>query len=138
MERTLGIIKPEIVERGLVGKIISRIEEAGLKIVAMKMVRLTKEQAEGFYYVHRGKFFFDELTSYMSSGPVVVMVLEGQDAISRWRTLMGATDPAKAEEGTIRKAFGTDIQRNAVHGSDSPSSASFEICFFFSGMELHA
>ncbi len=138
MERTLAIIKPEIVERGLVGKIISRIEEAGLKITAMKMVRLTKEQAEGFYYVHRGKFFFHELTSYMSSGPVVVMVLEGEKAISRWRLLMGATDPAKAQEGTIRKAFGTDIQRNAVHGSDSSSSASFEISFFFSGMELHA
>ncbi len=138
MERTLGIIKPEIVERALVGKIISRVEESGLKIVAMKMVRLTKRQAEEFYHVHRGKFFFDELTTYMSGGPVVVMVLEGEEAISRWRALMGATDPARAQEGTIRKDFGTDIQRNAVHGSDSPESAAFEIGFFFSGLELHA
>ncbi len=138
MERTLAIIKPEIVERRLAGKIISRIEEENLRIIAMKMVRLTKAQAEGFYYVHRGKFFFEDLTTYMSSGPVIVMVLEGEDAIRRWREVMGATDPVKAEKGTLRREFGTDIQRNAVHGSDSPESAAFEIGFFFAGMEFHA
>ncbi len=138
MERTLAIIKPEVVERGEVGKIIMRIEEEKLRIAAMKMLRLTKAQAEGFYQVHRGKFFFDELTTYMSSGPVVVMVLEGENAIRRWRKLMGATDPAKAEEGTIRREFGTDIQQNAVHGSDSEESAAFEIGYFFAGMEFHA
>ncbi len=138
MERTLAIIKPEVVERGDVGKIITRIEEENFKIAAMKMLRLTKAQAEGFYHVHRGKFFFDELTTYMSSGPVVVMVLEGENAIRRWRQIMGATDPAKAEEGSIRKEFGTDIQRNAVHGSDSQESAAFEIGYFFAGMEFHA
>ncbi len=138
MERTLAIIKPEVVERGEVGKIITRIEEEKLRITAMKMLRLTKAQAEGFYHVHRGKFFFDELTTYMSSGPVVVMVLEGENAIRRWRQLMGATDPAKAEEGTIRREFGTDIQQNAVHGSDSEESAAFEIGYFFAGMEFHA
>ncbi len=138
MERTLAIIKPEVVERGEVGKIIMRIEEEKLRIAAMKMLRLTKAQAEGFYHVHRGKFFFDELTTYMSSGPVVVMVLEGENAIRRWRKLMGATDPAKAEEGTIRREFGTDIQQNAVHGSDSEESAAFEIGYFFAGMEFHA
>ncbi len=138
MERTLAIIKPEVVERGEVGKIIMRIEEEKLRIAAMKMLRLTKAQAEGFYHVHRDKFFFDELTTYMSSGPVVVMVLEGENAIRRWRKLMGATDPAKAEEGTIRREFGTDIQQNAVHGSDSEESAAFEIGYFFAGMEFHA
>jgi len=136
MERTLAIIKPEILRNGLVGKIISRIEEEGIKISAMKMVHLTRDQAGKFYYVHRGKFFYDELTKYMSSGPIVVMVLSGEGVIERWRRIMGATDPARAEEGTLRRLYGTNIQNNAVHGSDSPESAAFEIGFFFSGMEI--
>lgn len=136
MERTLAIIKPEILKNGLMGKIISRIEEEGIKISAMKMVHLTRDQAGKFYYVHKGKFFYDELTEYMSSGPIVVMVLSGEGVIDRWRRIMGATDPAKAEEGTLRKLYGTNIQNNAVHGSDSPESASFEIGFFFSTMEI--
>lgn len=136
MERTLAIIKPEILKKGLAGKIISRIEDEGIKIIALKMVRLTKEQAGRFYYVHRGKFFYEELTEYMSSGPIIVMVLSGENVIERWRSIMGATDPAKAEEGTIRKLYGTNIQNNAVHGSDSHESASFEIGFFFSEMEI--
>ncbi len=136
MERTLSIIKPEAVEKGLVGKIVSILESSGMKIKGMKMVWMTKSQAESFYEVHKGKPFFDSLTSYMSSGPVVVMVLEGEDVIRRNREVMGATDPAKAAPGTIRNLYGENIERNAIHGSDSPQSAEREIRFFFSELEI--
>ena len=136
MERTLAIIKPDAVGRRLVGQIVARIEDAGLRIVALRMARLTGAEAEGFYAVHRGKPFFGGLTDFMSSGPVVLMVLESGAAIKEWRDLMGATDPAKAAEGTLRKAFGTSIGENATHGSDAPDTAAFEIGYFFRGMEL--
>lgn len=136
VERTLGIIKPDAVEKKKIGPIISMIEEAGLDIVALRMTRLSRPQAEGFYAVHAERPFFGELVEFMSRGAVVVMVLEGDDAIARWRKLMGATDPAKAEEGTIRKAFGTDVGENAVHGSDAPETARTEVGFFFPGYEL--
>ncbi len=134
-ERTLAIIKPDAVGRHLVGAIIQRYEEAGLIPLGMKLMRLTKAQAEGFYYVHKQRPFFDSLCSFMSSGPIVVLALAGENAIQRHRDLMGATDPAKAAEGTIRKAFGTHIEHNAVHGSDSPESAQFELGYFFSALE---
>ncbi len=136
MEKTLAIIKPDAVERNIIGEIIKEIEKEGLTISAIKMIHMTKAQAEGFYYVHRGKPFFDSLTDYMSSGPVMVMVLSGENAIERWRKLMGATDPAKAEEGTIRKRFGINIERNSVHGSDSPESAKYEVSYFFNALEI--
>ena len=131
MERTLAIIKPSAVARGLIGKIIERIEKKNLKITAMKMLHMTKTQAEGFYAVHKEMPFFESLTEFMSSGPVVVMVLEGENAIARYRKLMGATDFRQAAEGTIRKDFAMDIQKNSVHGSDSPDTAAFEIGYFF-------
>ena len=136
LERTLAIIKPDAVERGLIGDILSRIHDAGFQIVAIKSMRLTRTQAEGFYAVHRGKGFFGELTEFMSSGKVVVMTLEAENAIARWREVMGATDPAKAAAGTIRKSFGTSIQCNCTHGSDAADTAAFEIAYFFSGREL--
>src|ERR1700752_2895650 len=136
MERTLAIIKPDAVERRLAGKIIQRIEDAGFSIPAMRRVHLSKTDAEGFYAVHRERPFFGSLTQFMSSGPAVVMVLEGDDAIRRWRTLMGATDPAKAEAGTLRREFAQSIERNATHGSDAPDTAAYEIGYFFSGLEL--
>ena len=136
VERTLAIIKPDAVERNLIGEIISEIEKNNLKVVAMKMLWLSKREAEGFYYVHKGKPFFDSLTDYMSSGPIVVMVLEGENAIERWRKLMGATNPENAEEGTIRKRFGLNIEKNSVHGSDSPESAKYEISYFFNALEI--
>jgi len=136
MEQTLAIIKPDAVERNLVGEILKRIEGAGLKIAALKMIRLSKEEAQGFYYVHRERPFFDSLTDFMSSGPIVVAVLQGEGAIQKWRDLMGATDPAKAQEGTIRKAFGLNVEKNSVHGSDSPESAAYEIPYFFSQLEV--
>jgi nucleoside-diphosphate kinase len=135
-ERTLSIIKPDGVARGLIGEVIKRFEQAGFKIVAMKMVLLSKEQAEGFYTVHRGRSYFDGLTEFMSSGPSVVMVLEGKDVISRNRKLMGATNYEEAAEGTIRREFATDGRRNVVHGSDAPESAAFEIGYFFNALEL--
>jgi nucleoside-diphosphate kinase len=135
-ERTLSIIKPDGVARGLIGEVIKRFEQAGFKIVAMKMVLLSKEQAEGFYTVHRGRSYFDGLTGFMSSGPSVVMVLEGKDVISRNRKLMGATNYEEAAEGTIRREFATDGRRNVVHGSDAPESAAFEIGYFFNALEL--
>jgi len=135
VERTLAIIKPDAVSRHLVGTIIQRYEQGGLIPVAMKMVRLTKPQAEAFYYVHKQRPFFDSLCSFMSSGPIVVLVLEGENAIRRHRDLMGATDPAKAAKGTIRKTYGTHIEHNAVHGSDSAETAKFELSFFFSALE---
>jgi len=135
-ERTLSIIKPDAVEKGLVGEVIKRFEEAGFKIIAMKMVRMSKEQAEGFYAVHKGRDFFDGFIAFMCTGPWVVMVLEGEDVITRNRELMGATDPKDAAEGTIRKEFATDGRRNVVHGSDSADSAAFEIGYFFNALEL--
>lgn len=136
MERTFAIIKPDAVERRLVGKILARIEEAGFAIRAMRLQHLTKKEAEGFYAVHRERPFFGALTTFMSSGPCVVMALEAPDAIAKWRTLMGATDPAKADAGTLRKEFGSSIERNATHGSDAPETAAFELGYFFRGMEL--
>ena len=135
-ERTLAIIKPDAVARRLAGKIIQRIEEAGFQIRAMQRVQLTKAQAEGFYAVHRERPFFGSLTAFMSSGPAVVLVLEAPDAIKRWRTLMGATDPAKADAGTLRKEFAESIERNATHGSDASETAAYEIGYFFAGVEL--
>ena len=136
MERTLAIIKPDAVEQRLTGKIIGRIEQAGLRIRAMRLVRLTRADAEGFYAVHRQRPFFRSLTEYMSSGPAVVLALEGDDAIRTWRALMGATDPSKADAGTIRRDYGTSIERNATHGSDAPETAAFELGYFFRGIEL--
>ncbi|MDH4100907.1 MAG: nucleoside-diphosphate kinase [Nitrospirota bacterium] len=135
-ERTLSIIKPDGVEKGVIGKIVDRFESNGLKIAAMKMVHLSRKEAEGFYYVHRERPFFASLVDFMVSGPVVLMVLEGNNAIAKNRELMGATNPANADKGTIRKDFATDIERNTVHGSDSPESAAFEISHFFSATEI--
>jgi nucleoside-diphosphate kinase len=136
VERTLAIIKPDAVKRGLTGDILSRIHAAKFQIVAIKSVRLTKAEAEGFYAVHRERPFFGELTDFMSSGKAVVMVLEAENAISKWRDTMGATDPAKAAPGTIRRELGTSIQYNCTHGSDAPQTAAFEIGYFFAGSEL--
>lgn len=136
MERTLAIIKPDSVAARNVGAIIDRIEQNDLKIVALRSICLTREEAEGFYGVHRGKPFFDSLTAFMSSGPAVVLVLESPDAIRRWRDLMGATDPSRADEGTIRQEFGASIERNATHGSDASDTAAYEVSYFFPGVEL--
>jgi nucleoside-diphosphate kinase len=136
MERTLAIIKPDAVAAGHTGPIIQRIEGAGFQIRAMRLVRLARVEAEGFYAVHRERPFFGPLTAFMSSGPAVVMVLQASDAIRQWRTVMGATNPANADAGTIRKDFGTSIERNATHGSDAPETAAFEIGYFFAGVEL--
>lgn len=136
MERTLVLVKPDAVKKNVAGKIISRFEDEGFKIVALKKLRLTKEQAGQFYIVHRERPFYEELCEFMSSGPIVAMVLEGENAISRVRQILGATDPAKAEEGTLRKLYGSNVGENAVHGSDSPESAAYEIPFFFSGLEI--
>ena len=138
MEQTLSIIKPDGVARGLVGKVIQRIEALGLKIAAMKLVQLSQAQAEGFYAVHRERPFFVSLTAFMSSGPVVIMVLQGDNAITRWRDLMGATDYRKAAEGTLRREFATDIEKNVVHGSDASETAAFEIGYFFNRFEIVA
>ena len=135
-ERTLAIIKPDAVERHLTGAILQRIEAQGFQIRAMRLVHLSKKQAEGFYAVHRDRSFFASLTDFMSSGPAVVLVLEAIDAIKRWRALMGASDPAKADAGTLRKEFAQSIERNAIHGSDAPETAAFEIGYFFAGIEL--
>lgn len=136
MERTLSIIKPDGVGRGLIGEVVKRFEENGIKIVAMKMLRMTQAQAQGFYAVHRERPFFGSLTDFMSSGPVIVLVLEGEDVIARNRTLMGATNFKEAAEGTIRRDFATDIEKNVVHGSDSTASAAFEIGYFFNSFEI--
>ena len=135
-ERTLAIIKPDAVERRLAGMIVRRIEDEGFQIRAMRRVHLLKKQAEGFYDVHRGRPFFATLTDFMSSGPAIVLVLEADDAIKKWRTLMGATDPAKADPGTLRKELGQSIDRNVTHGSDAPETAAYEIGYFFPGVEL--
>jgi nucleoside-diphosphate kinase len=135
-ERTLAIIKPDAVARRLAGKIIARIEDAGFQIRAMRRVQLSKREAEGFYAVHRERPFFASLTDFMSSGAAIVLVLEAPDAIRKWRTLMGATDPAKADPGTLRKEFAQSIERNATHGSDAAETAASEIAYFFRGIEL--
>ena len=136
MERTFAILKPDAVAAGHMGAILKRIEQGGFSVCGMRMVRLTKTEAEGFYAVHRERPFFDSLTTFMSSGPAVVLALDAADAISRWRTLMGATDPAKAEPGTLRREFGASIEHNATHGSDAPETAAFELGYFFPGVDL--
>lgn len=136
MERTLSIIKPDGVEKNVIGEIIARFEKSGLGIAALKMVHLSKKEAEGFYIVHKDRPFYGSLTDFMSRGPVVLMVLEGENAIAKNREIMGATNPEQAEPGTIRKDFATNIEENTVHGSDSPESAAFEIGYFFNAFEL--
>jgi len=136
MERTLSIIKPDAVGRGLIGEVVKRLEQNQLNIVAMKMIHMTKNQAQGFYAVHRARPFFESLTNFMTSAPVVVMVLEGDNAIARYRELMGATNFEEAAEGTIRREFATDIEKNVVHGSDAPDTAAFEISYFFNNFEI--
>jgi len=136
MENTLGIIKPDGVQRKLVGRIIGKIERAGLVIRGIKILQLAREQAETFYAVHEGKPFYEPLVEFMTSGPIVVLVISGDNAIERWRELMGATDPAKARYNTIRREFGTSIQKNTTHGSDSPATAKTEVAFFFRDEEL--
>ena len=138
MERTLSIIKPDGVAKGLMGEVIKRFEGAGLKIVAMKMIHLSKKEAEGFYAVHRGKGFYDSLTDFMSSGPCVVMIMEGPNAIGKNRELMGATNPKDAAPGTIRREYASSIERNIVHGSDGPETAAFEMGYFFDALEICA
>lgn len=135
MLQTLAIVKPDGVARALVGEVIARIERNQLTIKAMKLIRMNREQAEGFYAVHRQRPFFASLTEFMTSGPAVVMILEGENAIGRWREMMGATNPKEAAEGTIRRDFATDIEKNVVHGSDAPDTAAFETAYFFSGLE---
>ena len=136
IERTLAIIKPDAVQKGVIGRIVTRIEQAGLKILAAKMIHMSREDAAGFYIVHKERPFYQSLCNFMTQGPCVPMVLEGENAIQRWRDLMGATDPAKAAPGTIRKEFASSIEANAVHGSDSPESAAFEIPYFFNALEI--
>jgi nucleoside-diphosphate kinase len=136
LERTLAIIKPDSVARGIAGEILTTIEQAGFRIRGLRMLRLDRRQAEGFYAVHRGKLFFADLVEFMSEGPIVVLALEREDAIRKWREAMGATNPASAAEGTIRKRFGTSMQRNCVHGSDAPDTAHFELGYFFRESEM--
>ena len=136
MERTLSIVKPDGVARGLIGEVVKRFETAGIKIVAMKMIHMSKRQAQGFYAVHKERPFFNSLTDFMSSGPCVVMVLEGENVIGKNRELMGATNYKDAAEGTIRRDFASDIEKNIVHGSDAPETAAFEIGYFFNDLEI--
>ena len=136
MERTLAIVKPDAVQRGLSGEILKRIETRGLAVSALKKIHLARAQAERFYEVHKERAFYQSLCDYMTSGPVVIAVLSGEQAITRWRELMGATDPAKAAPGTIRKDLGVDVEKNAVHGSDAPETAAREIAFFFGAIEI--
>jgi len=138
IQRTLSIVKPDAVKKNAIGGILGICENGGLKVVATKMLHLSKAQAEGFYAVHKARPFFNDLTKFMSEGPIVVSVLEGENAIDRYRQLLGATNPAEAPEGSIRKLYGTDIERNAAHGSDAPETAAFEIGYFFNHLELHA
>ncbi len=135
-ERTFAIIKPDAVRRHLIGRILQRVEDEGFTVRAMKLLHLTKKEAEGFYAVHRERPFFGSLTDFMSSGPAVVLALEAPDAIRKWRTLMGATDPAKADAGTLRREFGESIENNVTHGSDAPDTAAFELAYFFPGVEF--
>jgi nucleoside-diphosphate kinase len=136
MEQTLAIIKPDAVAARHAGRIIARIEETGFQIRAMRQLQLSQKRAEGFYAVHRQRPFFGSLTTFMASGPVIVLALEAEDAIKKWRGLMGATDPAKADAGTLRKEFGRSIENNATHGSDAPETAAFELGYFFAGVDL--
>ncbi len=136
MEKTLVIIKPDAVSKNLIGEIISRFERNGLRVAALKKIKMTKDEAKGFYIVHKERPFYESLTDFMSEGPIVVMVLEGENAIQKVRKIMGATNPAQAEEGTIRRDFAENIERNAVHGSDSAQSAAYEIPYFFSTLEI--
>ncbi len=138
MERTFAMIKPDATERGLSGRILSRIEEEGFEVLGMKLIHMSKAQAEGFYAVHRERPFFGDLTTFMSSGRTVVLALERQDAIRRWRDVMGATNPADADPGTIRAELGESIERNSTHGSDAPDTAAFELGYWFPGVELPA
>jgi nucleoside-diphosphate kinase len=137
-QRTLSLIKPDGLEKGIIGKVIARFEARGLKPVAMKMLRLTPTQAEGFYAVHRERPFFKSLVESMTSGPILATVLEGEGAVAKNREIMGATDPAKAAAGTLRKDFATDVEKNTVHGSDSPENAAVEIAYFFNALELQS
>jgi nucleoside-diphosphate kinase len=137
-QRTLAIVKPDAVAKGAVGRIIARIEQGGFKILAAKLIHMSYDDAAGFYAVHRDRPFFKSLCTFMTQGPCVPMVLEAEDAVQRWRDLMGATDPAKAAAGTIRKDFAASIEANAVHGSDAPETAATEIAYFFSALEIHA
>jgi nucleoside-diphosphate kinase len=136
MERTLAIVKPDGVGKGQVGRVVARIESEGFRILGLRMIRMTRAEAEGFYAVHRGRPFFEDLTAFMSSGPAVVIALERDGAIRHWRNVMGATDPAKADPGTLRKELGSSIEKNAVHGSDAPETAANEIAYFFRSVEL--
>ncbi len=136
MQRTFAVIKPDAVAKGYQGGILSKIQESGLKVVALKTLHLSQAQAKGFYHVHQERPFFGDLVAFMTEAPIVAMVLEGDNAISRWRDLMGPTDASKAGPETLRGQFGTDIERNATHGSDAEETAAFEISFFFSGLEL--
>jgi nucleoside-diphosphate kinase len=136
VERTLSIVKPDAVEKNKIGEIVATIESAGLEVVAMRMRHLSRKEAEGFYHVHRERPFFGELVAFMTRSPVVVMCLQGEGAIAKYRDVMGATDPAKAAAGTIRKQFGSNIGENACHGSDAPETAAFEVGYFFAGLEL--
>src|SRR3954465_2514999 len=136
MELTFAIIKPDALKAGYAGRILQRIKQEGFTIRAMRLVNLSQREAEGFYAVHRERPFFGSLTKFMASGPAIVLALEAPDAIKKWRTLMGATDPAKADAGTLRKEFGASIEHNATHGSDAPETAAFELAYFFAGMEF--
>lgn len=136
MEKTLSIIKPDAVKRNIIGDVLKKFEQSGLRIAALKKIRLTKDEARNFYIVHKERPFYDSLTDFMSEGPVVVLVIEGDNAIARVREIMGATNPKDAKPGTIRAEFATDVERNVVHGSDSPASVSYEIPFFFSALEI--
>ncbi|MEJ5376689.1 MAG: nucleoside-diphosphate kinase [bacterium] len=138
LERTLSIVKPDGVGKNLIGEVIGRFEKEGLRVVALKMLRMTKAQAQGFYAVHKEKPFFDSLTDFMSSGPAVVMVLEGDDAIAKTRRIMGATNPKEAEPGTIRRQYADNVEQNIVHGSDSPENAQVEIAYFFNALEINS
>jgi len=137
-ERTLSIVKPDAVRKNAIGDILRRFESTGLKVVAAKMISLSKREAQGFYAVHKERPFFDSLTTFMSSGPILILVLEGEEAIQTNRLIMGATDPAKADPGTVRRDWGTDVEKNAVHGSDGPDTAKWEIAYFFSEMEIQS
>lgn len=136
IQRTLSIIKPDATRRNITGAIVARLEEAGLRVLAQRRIRLTREQAEQFYAVHKERAFFDDLCTFMTSGPVVVQVLEGENAVAKNREVMGATNPANAEEGTIRRDFGESVEANSVHGSDAPETAAQEIAFFFCGIDI--
>jgi nucleoside-diphosphate kinase len=138
VERTLSIVKPDAVAKGATGEILALVQGAGLEIIGMKMIQLTEQHAKGFYAVHKERPFYGDLVKFMTSGPVVVSVLQGDDAIARYRKLMGATNPAEAEDGTIRKKYATDIEKNAVHGSDAPDTARVEISYFFNASEIQA